>query len=111
MIRCRSLLIIAAILSCVWIPVPVSAAEQNITPPGTYDFKYRELKAPPKVSMKLMILRNRIAAQKLTYEVGYTAAMDFELEKLVGLSIPAILNRKFNPGIYSPLTVSKNCRQ
>ena len=87
--RCRMLLIIAAVLFLVGTPIAVSAAEQKITPPGTYDFKYRELKAPPKVSMKLMILRNRIAAQKLTYEVGYTAAMDIELEKLVGLSIPA----------------------
>jgi cathepsin L len=87
--RCRMLLIIAAVVFLVGTPIAVSAAEQNITPPGTYDFKYRELKAPPKISMKLMILRNRIAAQKLTYEVGYTAAMDFELEKLVGLSIPA----------------------
>jgi cathepsin L len=37
----------------------------------------------------LLILRNRIAAQKLTYEVGYTAAMDFDLEHITGLSVPA----------------------
>jgi C1A family cysteine protease len=87
--HCRTLPMIAAVLFLVGTPVAVSAAGQGITPPGTYDFQYRELKAPPKISMKLMILRNRIAAQKLTYEVGYTAAMDFELEKLVGLSVPA----------------------
>ena len=87
--RCRMPLIIAAVLFLVGTPFIVSAAEQNITPPGTYDFKYRELKAPPKVSMKLMILRNRIAAQKLTYEVGSTAAMDFALEQITGLSVPA----------------------
>ena len=87
--RCRTLPMIAAVLFLVGTPVAVSAAGQGITPPGTYDFQYRELKAPPKISMKLMILRNRIAAQKLTYEVGYTAAMDFELEQITGLSVPA----------------------
>jgi cathepsin L len=87
--RYRTLCIIALILFFVGIPILLSAAEQRITPPSVaFDYKARELKAPPHIVSKLTQLRNQIAAQKLSFKVGYTAAMDFDLAKIAVLKVP-----------------------
>jgi cathepsin L len=86
--RYRTLCIVLVILFFVGIPVLLSAAEQRITPPGVaFDYKARELKAPPHIVSKLNQLRNQIAAQKLSFKVGYTGAMDFDLAKLAALKV------------------------
>jgi len=95
--RYRTLLTIALVLFFVGIPLVLSAAEQRITPLGVaFDFQAREMKAPPHISSKLMQLRNQIAAQKLSFEVGYTAAMDFDLEKLASLKVPTNLAQQIS---------------
>lgn len=96
--RYRTLLTIALVLFFVGIPIILSAAERSrITPLGVaFDFKARELKAPPNVSAKLMELRNQIRAQKLTFEVGYTAAADFKLEQLATLKAPTNLAQQIS---------------
>jgi cathepsin L len=73
----------------VGIPILLSAAEQRITPPVVaFDYKARELKAPPHIVSKLTQLRSQIATQKLSFKVGYTAAMDFDLAKIAVLKVP-----------------------
>jgi C1A family cysteine protease len=90
--RYRTLLTIALVLFFVGIPLVLSAAEQRITPRGVaFDYKARELKAPPHIVSKLTQLRNQITTQKLSFKVGYTAAMDFDLAKLASLKVPTNL--------------------
>ena len=85
----RMFLAIVLVLFFLGIPLVLSAAEQRITPLGVaFDYKARELKAPPHISSKLMQLRNQIATQKLSFQVGYTAAMDFDLVKIAVLKVP-----------------------
>lgn len=85
----RTLFIFTLIILFIGIPILLSAAEQRITPPGVaFDYKARELKAPPHIVSKLTQLRSQIAAQKLSFKVGYTAAMDFDLAKLAALKVP-----------------------
>ena len=87
--RYRTLFIVALILFFVGIPILLSAAGQRILPPGVaFDYKARELKAPPHIVSKLTQLRSQIAAQKLSFKVGYTAAMDFDLAKIAVLKVP-----------------------
>lgn len=54
-----------------------------------FDFVQRELKAPPAIKQRLDGLRREIQARKLTFEVGYTTAMDRTLEQLTGDVVPA----------------------
>jgi cathepsin L len=87
--RYRILFIVTLILFFVGIPILLSAAEQRITPPVVaFDYKARELKAPPHIVSKLTQLRSQIATQKLSFKVGYTAAMDFDLAKIAVLKVP-----------------------
>jgi cathepsin L len=91
--RNRTLLIIALILLFVGIPMILSAAERaRISPLGIFNLQDRELKAPLKIKQTLQTLRGQIAAQKLTFEVGYTAAADFPLSQLATLKAPADLS-------------------
>jgi C1A family cysteine protease len=91
----RTLLIITLILFFVGIPVLLSAAERvKITPQGAFNLQERELKAPSHIQAKLKALRGDIAARKLNFEVGYTAAMDFDIAQLAALRAPADLNQK-----------------
>jgi cathepsin L len=93
--RYRTLLIITMILLFVGIPVLLSAAERlKITPPGAFNLQERELKAPLAIKNDLQALRAKIAAEKLNFEIGYTAAMDFDLALLAGLKVPADINAK-----------------
>src|SRR5262245_16411747 len=52
------------------------------------DYKQREARAPAEVKKRLLELREQIKARKLTFEVGYTTAMDESLEKLAGTKAP-----------------------
>jgi cathepsin L len=87
--RYRTFFIVTLILLFVGIPILLSAADQRITPPGVaFDYKARELKAPPHIVSKLTQLRSQIATQKLSFKVGYTEVMDFDLKKLAALKVP-----------------------
>ena len=90
--RNSTLFIIALILLFVGLPMLLSAAERpRITPLGTFNLQDRELKASPQIKQMLQTLRGQIAAQKLTFEVGYTAAADFPLSQLATLKAPTNL--------------------
>lgn len=52
------------------------------------DYKLREKNAPPQIKTKLTSLRSNIAEKKLTFTVGYTLALDRNLENLTGDIIP-----------------------
>jgi hypothetical protein len=66
------------------------AANQPITPKGVViNFAQREMQASPQIRGVLQTLRQDIAARRLTFEVGYTAALDFRIEQLAGLAVPA----------------------
>jgi C1A family cysteine protease len=95
--RYRTPFIIALILFFVGIPILLSAADQRITSPGVaFDYKARELKAPPHIASKLTQLRSQIATQKLSFKVGYTAAMDFDLAKIAVLKVPTNLAKQIS---------------
>lgn len=49
----------------------------------------REGRASPEVKAKLEALRQRIGREKLTFEVGYTTALDQSPATLTGLQVPA----------------------
>ena len=55
------------------------------------DYAQREKQAPPEIKLRLGTLRQEIKARKLTFEVGYTTAMDESLDKLAGTRAPADL--------------------
>ncbi len=59
----------------------------SITPSKDYD--KRELGASDKIRSKLTALREEAAEKQWTFEVGYTTAMDFAIEKITGLKPPA----------------------
>ena len=53
------------------------------------DWQAREVKASPAIKQNLATLRSRIQSEKLTFQVGYTEAMDKSLAQLTGLKVPA----------------------
>lgn len=55
------------------------------------DYRQREKQAPPQIKERLAALRQEVKAKQLTFEVGYTTAMDESLEKLAGTKAPADL--------------------
>jgi len=61
--------------------------EISITP--STDYKKRELGASDKIKAELAALREEAAAKQWTFEVGYTTAVDFAIEKITGLKPPA----------------------
>jgi len=46
------------------------------------------MKASPQIKAKLADLRKQIAKREWTFRVGYTAAMDFPIERITGLKAP-----------------------
>ncbi len=77
--------------------VPIQAlsqAEPGVPPArGGADFAQREREAPPAIRQRLAALRADIAARNLSFEVGYTTAMDIPLEMLAGTRLPPDLRR------------------
>ena len=59
---------------------------EPITPPQDYD--EREMAAPDEIKSELSDLRGEIEAKDWTFEIGYTAAMDYDLEEITGLVPP-----------------------
>lgn len=53
------------------------------------DYAQREKTAPAQIQNLLKNLRGQIQEQKLTFQVGYTAALDIPLEKLAGTRAPS----------------------
>lgn len=54
-------------------------------------FVERERTAPPQIKQKLTVLRAQAAQQRLTFQIGYTEAMDRDLGILAGTRAPADL--------------------
>jgi cathepsin L len=54
-------------------------------------YQQRELQASPEIKARLQALRQEISAKKYTFQVGYTEAMDYPLEKIAGLVEPTDL--------------------
>ena len=54
-------------------------------------YSHREARAAAELKAKLASLRQVIAAEKFSFEVGYTTAMDLSLESLAGTKAPADL--------------------
>lgn len=61
------------------------------TPSLPAAFLQRELSASPVIKQRLDGLRQEIQAGKLSFQVGYTAAMDLSIEQLAGTIPPADL--------------------
>jgi C1A family cysteine protease len=61
--------------------------EISIMPPQ--DYEKRESGASDTIRAKLAALREEAVAKQWTFEVGYTKAMDFPLDKITGLKPPA----------------------
>ena len=57
------------------------------------DYNKREQKAPDKIKKKLKSMRDHIKANKLTFSVGYTTAMDFSKKQITGAKVPAGLHK------------------
>jgi len=55
------------------------------------DYNKREQKAPEKIKEKLKSMRTHIKAKKLTFNVGYTTALDFSKNQITGAKVPADL--------------------
>ena len=52
----------------------------------------REAKASEEIKLKLQALRKKIGEKKYTFQVGYTEAMNYKIEKLTGLVEPSNLS-------------------
>jgi cathepsin L len=61
------------------------------TKPNLTIYNQRELGAKPKIKEQLEVLRREINEKKYSFYVGYTQALDFRLEQITGLKIPANL--------------------
>ncbi len=68
---------------------PETAQSAQIAQTG--DYARRELQASPQIKALLTNLRAGIQSEKLTFQVGYTAALDRPIEQLSGLKLPADL--------------------
>lgn len=53
-----------------------------------HDYEKRELEASDEIKTKLSALRDESIDKQWTFEVGYTAAMDFPIEKITGMKPP-----------------------
>jgi cathepsin L len=51
-------------------------------------YQQRELRSSPEIKAKLLTLRQEISAKNYTFQVGYTEAMDYPIEKIAGLVEP-----------------------
>ena len=58
------------------------------------DYKQRERLASPEIKQRLGAIRQEIKDKQLTFEVGYTTAMDESLDKLAGTKPPANLEEQ-----------------
>lgn len=63
--------------------VTASANKKQIT-----RYKKRESKAPSRIKKDLKQLRKEVEANNLSFTVGYTEAMDRDIDQLTGLSVP-----------------------
>lgn len=71
------------------VPTPAIKAPQA---PGTFNLQQREMAASPAIKQHLEGLRRDIQTQKLSFQIGYTTAMDLRLEQLAGSRAPADLH-------------------
>ncbi|MCU0530485.1 MAG: hypothetical protein MUE76_00150 [Syntrophales bacterium] len=68
-------------------------ARKYITPREIpIDYVKREQQAPALIREKLAVLRRGIAVNKRRFTVGYTAALDFDLKVIAGLTVPPNLS-------------------
>ncbi len=66
-----------------------AAATKFISPKGiAIDFAAREKQAPQAIRLRLDSLRQEIAKGKHRFQVGYTAALDFDLAQITGAVVP-----------------------
>jgi cathepsin L len=80
---CVALILIALFTTSLLAQKPV---ERKFDPTSKLQFfQNRENMAGAGIRQELLGLRNNIMSQKLTFEVGYTEAMDVPLEKLCGV--------------------------
>ncbi len=86
-------LVVAFLLALTFAPgesigKPVTAIRPGET---TFDYLQREQAAPQAIQGQLKSLRSRIKEEGLTFEVGYTSALEYDLEQITGLKAPANL--------------------
>jgi cathepsin L len=58
------------------------------------DYAQRETQASPAIKQSLQVLRDDILKRKLTYQVGYTRALDYRLDLLAGGRAPRELGQQ-----------------
>jgi cathepsin L len=75
-------LLLSLVLGLICSSSPLLA--QNRPQAMRIDYAARELQAPPAIKQQLQALRAEIQTKRLTYQVGYTKAMDYRLGNLAG---------------------------
>lgn len=83
--RLSALIVAAAIFA----PVSAQTQVKQFQPALSAQIHSRELNASPAIKGRLQALRSEIKSQRLSFEVGYTEAMDHPIEQLCGLKVPA----------------------
>ena len=83
--------------------------EMDISITPSRDYMKRELGAPDKIKAGLAALREEAVAKQWTFEVGYTSAMDFAIEKITGMKPPADwrMKAKLQDSLARPVEESK----
>ena len=71
------------------VAVAAAAVLATTTPLLAQDYAARERRASPQIRELLASLRSGIEAQRLSYTVGYTEALDYPLDRLAGLRLPS----------------------
>ena len=69
-------------------PRPVPAAARVDQRVRVVNYRARETAAASQLRARLTALRQQVEANRLTFRVGYTTAMDIPLEKLAGTRAP-----------------------
>ncbi len=84
------------LLSLIKIPTNAQeSAEQAQIERETIEFyQQRELTASPEIKSRLQALRGEISAKKYTFRVGYSKAMDYQIEQIAGLREPPDLEQQ-----------------
>ena len=67
------------------VPQPITPLNESM------DFQERESASSVEIRQRLGSLRQQVAAESLPFQVGYTTAMNFPLDQITGLKLPADL--------------------
>ena len=111
----RSLFVLAVLVPGAVLTAQVRPVERQVRPQALDQvFVEREKTAPPHIKAQLTELRSQAVQKKLSFQIGYTGALDKKLETLAGTRAPAnlpVLAEKQNAEAVKFMQVDEEAKQ